>query len=62
MNLKIREMIATLKKYIDGVDLPLEVKRMAVKEAYDEIVAKSEKAILLELEESETDGKENRHE
>lgn len=53
MNLKIREMKITIENYINGVDLPPEVKRMVLKEIYDEISTESNKAITAELAERE---------
>ena len=49
MDLKIREMVATINKYIDGLDLPMEVKRMAVKEIYDEAAKKADEAVMAEI-------------
>ena len=49
MDLKIREFGLTLKNYINGMDLPPEIKRMAVKEAYDDIAAKADAAVSAEL-------------
>lgn len=49
MNLKIKEMVATINKYIDSVDLPLEVKRMALKEIYDESAKKADEAVMMEI-------------
>lgn len=51
MNLKIREMTVTLRNYIDGVDLPPEVKRIALKEIYNDISAEAEQAVASEIEE-----------
>ena len=49
MNLKIREFVATINKYIDSVDFPAEVKRMALKEIYDETAKKADEAVMAEI-------------
>lgn len=48
-NLKIREMQITLKKYIEEICLPVEVKRLVLKEIYNTISDKADKAISVEL-------------
>lgn len=56
MNLKIREFNITLENYINNTDLPLEVKRMVLKEIYDRVSAEADKSIIAEI--SERDEKE----
>lgn len=53
MNLKIIEFEITLKNYINSVDLPQEVKRLAMKEIYEEISASADAAVSAELDERE---------
>lgn len=54
MDLKIREMLVTLKKYIDGVVLPPEVKRMVLKDIYDTVSAEADRAVREEIESRDT--------
>lgn len=54
MNLKIREMVATLKKYIEGVGLPAEVKRMVLKEIYESVSAEADEAVREEIAERDS--------
>lgn len=53
MNLKTREFSLSLKKYIESVDIPMEVKRIALKEIYEDIAKRSDEAISNELNERE---------
>ena len=50
MNIKIRELKIAIVKHIQGIDLPSEVKRLVVKEIYDEISAEADAEIRKELE------------
>lgn len=54
MNLKIREMVATLKKYVEGVELPAEVKRMVLKEIYESVSAEADEAVREEIAERDS--------
>lgn len=60
MNLKIKEFKIALSNYINEMDLPEEVKRMVLKEIYDEIEKKANDAILLELNKRESQEKRRR--
>lgn len=51
MNLKIRELKATIENYLRGIDLPPEVKRMVLKEIYQSAEAAANEAIAAEIEE-----------
>ena len=63
MNLKIREFKLTLENYIAGIDLPPEVKRIVMKEIYDEAAVKANDAISAEFKErNETEKEESANE
>lgn len=49
MNLKIREFKITLENYIKSSDLPPEVKRMALKEIYQNASEEADSAVREEL-------------
>ena len=51
MNLKIRELKVTIENYLRGIDLPPEVKRMVLKEIYENAEMSANQAIAAELKE-----------
>lgn len=54
MNLKIREFKVSIENYINSVDLPPEVIRMALKEIYESAEAASNEAIAAEISERDS--------
>lgn len=54
MNLKIREFKVSIENYVNGSDLPPEVKRMALKEIYDTISAEADMVVRKEIEERDS--------
>lgn len=56
MNLRIREFKISIENYVNGSDLPPEVKRMVLKEIYESVSAEADKAISMEI--AERDEKE----
>ncbi len=54
MNLRIREFKLTVENYIENIDLPEEVKRMVLKEIYENIINAANEAISAELNERES--------
>lgn len=50
MNLKIREFKVSIENYVNGMDLPPEVKRMVLKEIYDTVSAEADGAVREEIE------------
>lgn len=59
MNLKIREFKISLENYINTTNLPLEVKRIVLKEIYDSIEREASVAISKELKERDAAGQED---
>lgn len=57
-NIEIREFKLTLKKYIDNNRLPIEIKRMVLKEVYEEVEQKTNEMMMLEI--KERDGQEEK--
>lgn len=58
MNLKIREFKLSIENYIEKTELPTEVKRMVVKEIYENIFSLANEEISKELESREKEEKE----
>lgn len=52
-NLSIVDFRFTIEKFIREYDLPIECKRMVVKEVYDNLKAEAESTIYREVEERE---------
>lgn len=50
-NIEIREFKLTLKKYIDNNGLPIEIKRMVLKEVYEEVEQKTNVVMMEEIKE-----------
>lgn len=60
MNLKIREFRLALENYISNTEIPVEVKRMVLKELYTNTLSAANDAISAELDERERkDGEKN---
>lgn len=53
MNLKIAECRKAITNYVNGLDLPLEVVRMILKEVYTEAGERADEAIVAEFRERE---------
>lgn len=53
-NIEIREFKLNLENYINNNSLPLEVKRMVLKEIYEDIEQKSNLAMMEEIKERDT--------
>lgn len=49
MNLEIREMKAAIENYMESIKIPMEVKRMVIREIYDGISRKADEAVSAEL-------------
>lgn len=56
MNIKIRELKVSIIKHMQGIDLPIEVKRLVLKDIYDDISREADAAIRKELEERDSEG------
>lgn len=53
MNIKIRELKIAITNHLKGIDLPIEVKRLVLKEIYDDISEAADAEIREELKERE---------
>lgn len=62
MNLKIREFAITIENYIKNNDLAPEIKRMVLKEIYENAINAANDAISAELDERESQKRENKNE
>lgn len=60
MNLKIREFKVSIENYVNGSDLPPEVKRMVLKEIYQSAEAAANEAISAEIAERDNAEKEGK--
>lgn len=56
MNIKIRELKVSIIKHMQGIDLPIEVKRLVLKDIYDDISREADAEIRKELEERDSEG------
>lgn len=57
-NIEIREFKLTLEKYINNNGLPIEIKRLVLKEVYEEVEQKTNEMMMLEI--KERDGQEEK--
>lgn len=60
MNLKIREFKLSIENYIEKTELPTEVKRMVIKEIYENISSLANEEISKEIEIREKEEKEEK--
>lgn len=58
-NIEIREFKLNLENYINGSIFPLEVKRMVLKEIYEDVEQKSNIAMMAEIKERDESEKED---
>lgn len=54
MNLKIREFKVSIENYVNGTELPPEIKRMVIKEIYDTLSVEADRAVREEIEERDS--------
>lgn len=59
MNLKIREFKLSMENYINSSDLPWEIKKMVLKELYNNATEQSDKAVLEEIKERDSENQED---
>lgn len=62
MNLRIREFKFSIENYIEKTELPIEVKRMVIKEIYENISSLANEEISKEIEIREKEEKETKNE
>lgn len=60
MNLKIREFALSLEKYVESADIPWEVKKMILKELYENAIEQADRVVLEELDKRDSEEQEER--
>lgn len=57
-NIVIREFALTLENYINENNLPIEIKRMVLKEIYENVDQKTNEVMMMEIKERDGNGEE----